>query len=58
MKCMATLKLPRWELSQPLGSMEGKEVRFGPAASAYWGSYYNGYFQWFGQRHARQFYAT
>jgi K+-transporting ATPase ATPase A chain len=22
---------------QPLGSMEGKEVRFGPAASAYWG---------------------
>lgn len=24
-------------LSQPLGSMEGKEVRFGPAASAYWG---------------------
>ena len=24
-------------ISQPLGSMEGKEVRFGPAASAYWG---------------------
>jgi potassium-transporting ATPase potassium-binding subunit len=24
-------------VSQPLGSMEGKEVRFGPAASAYWG---------------------
>ena len=23
-------------ISQPLGSMEGKEVRFGPAASAYW----------------------
>lgn len=24
-------------VTQPLGSMEGKEVRFGPAASAYWG---------------------
>jgi K+-transporting ATPase ATPase A chain len=24
-------------ISQQLGSMEGKEVRFGPAASAYWG---------------------
>ncbi len=24
-------------INQPLGSMEGKEVRFGPAASAYWG---------------------
>jgi potassium-transporting ATPase potassium-binding subunit len=24
-------------ISQPMGSMEGKEVRFGPAASAYWG---------------------
>lgn len=24
-------------ISQPTGSMEGKEVRFGPAASAYWG---------------------
>lgn len=24
-------------ISQPLGSMEGKEVRFGSAASAYWG---------------------
>ncbi|HWB25677.1 MAG TPA: potassium-transporting ATPase subunit KdpA [Chitinophagaceae bacterium] len=24
-------------ITQPLGSMEGKEVRFGPAASAYWG---------------------
>ena len=24
-------------VQQPLGSMEGKEVRFGPAASAYWG---------------------
>jgi K+-transporting ATPase ATPase A chain len=24
-------------VSQPLGNMEGKEVRFGPAASAYWG---------------------
>ncbi len=24
-------------ISQPNGSMEGKEVRFGPAASAYWG---------------------
>ncbi len=23
-------------ITQPLGSMEGKEVRFGPAASAYW----------------------
>ncbi|MEQ1675463.1 MAG: potassium-transporting ATPase subunit KdpA [Chitinophagaceae bacterium] len=24
-------------IAQPLGSMEGKEVRFGPGASAYWG---------------------
>jgi len=24
-------------IAQPLGSMEGKEVRFGPAASAFWG---------------------
>lgn len=24
-------------ISQPLGSMEGKEVRFGPASSAFWG---------------------
>ena len=24
-------------IAQPTGSMEGKEVRFGPAASAYWG---------------------
>lgn len=24
-------------INQPTGSMEGKEVRFGPAASAYWG---------------------
>ena len=24
-------------ITQHLGSMEGKEVRFGPAASAYWG---------------------
>ncbi len=24
-------------ISQPGGAMEGKEVRFGPAASAYWG---------------------
>jgi len=24
-------------ISQPTGSMEGKEVRFGPAASSYWG---------------------
>jgi K+-transporting ATPase ATPase A chain len=24
-------------IQQPLGNMEGKEVRFGPAASAYWG---------------------
>ncbi|HTB26168.1 MAG TPA: potassium-transporting ATPase subunit KdpA [Puia sp.] len=24
-------------INQPMGSMEGKEVRFGPAASAYWG---------------------
>ena len=33
---MATLRLQRWVLSAD-GSMEGKEVRFGPAASAYWG---------------------
>jgi potassium-transporting ATPase potassium-binding subunit len=29
--------IARMGISQPLGSMEGKEVRFGPAASAYWG---------------------
>ncbi len=29
--------ISRMGISQPLGSMEGKEVRFGPAASAYWG---------------------
>ncbi|MGZ3851826.1 MAG: potassium-transporting ATPase subunit KdpA [Flavisolibacter sp.] len=28
--------ITRMGISQPLGSMEGKEVRFGPAASAYW----------------------
>jgi potassium-transporting ATPase potassium-binding subunit len=28
--------IARMGISQPLGSMEGKEVRFGPAASAYW----------------------
>ncbi len=29
--------IARMGISQPLGSMEGKEIRFGPAASAYWG---------------------
>src|ERR1700761_8844466 len=29
--------IARLGISQPGGSMEGKEVRFGPAASAYWG---------------------
>lgn len=29
--------IARMGVQQPLGSMEGKEVRFGPAASAYWG---------------------
>lgn len=28
--------IARMGIDQPLGSMEGKEVRFGPAASAYW----------------------
>jgi potassium-transporting ATPase potassium-binding subunit len=28
--------IARMGIGQPLGSMEGKEVRFGPAASAYW----------------------
>lgn len=28
--------IARMGIAQPLGSMEGKEVRFGPAASAYW----------------------
>jgi K+-transporting ATPase ATPase A chain len=29
-------EIARMGIAQPLGSMEGKEVRFGPAASAYW----------------------
>ncbi|WP_379963584.1 potassium-transporting ATPase subunit KdpA [Epilithonimonas sp. UC225_85] len=28
--------ISKMEISQTMGSMEGKEVRFGPAASAYW----------------------
>lgn len=28
--------ISRMGIAQPLGNMEGKEVRFGPAASAYW----------------------
>ena len=31
------MKLQKWAFHNHLGSMEGKEVRFGPAASAYWG---------------------
>jgi K+-transporting ATPase ATPase A chain len=31
------LMIAKMGISQPLGSMEGKEVRFGSAASAYWG---------------------
>ena len=30
-------EITKMGITQPLGSMEGKEVRFGPAASAYWG---------------------
>ncbi len=30
-------EIAKMGISQPLGSMEGKEVRFGPAASATWG---------------------
>ena len=30
-------EIAKMGISQPLGSMEGKEVRFGSAASAYWG---------------------
>lgn len=30
-------EITKMGIAQPLGSMEGKEVRFGPAASAYWG---------------------
>jgi K+-transporting ATPase ATPase A chain len=30
-------EIAKMGISQPLGSMEGKEVRFGPAASALWG---------------------
>ena len=29
-------EIAKMGIAQPLGSMEGKEVRFGPAASAYW----------------------
>ena len=36
MKCMAIHEIAKMGITQPLGSMEGKEVRFGPAASAYW----------------------
>ena len=32
-------QIPQLGISQPLGSMEGKEVRFGPAASANWATY-------------------
>ncbi len=34
MKCMAIHEIAKMGITQPLGSMEGKEVRFGPAASA------------------------
>lgn len=30
-------EIEKMDISQPLGSMEGKEVRFGPASSAFWG---------------------
>lgn len=30
-------EIEKMDISQPLGSMEGKEVRFGPASSAMWG---------------------
>ncbi|MEO8211274.1 MAG: potassium-transporting ATPase subunit KdpA, partial [bacterium] len=30
-------EIEKMEINQPLGSMEGKEVRFGPASSAMWG---------------------
>ena len=30
-------KIAKLGISQPMGNMEGKEVRFGPAASALWG---------------------
>ncbi|MBS1550647.1 MAG: potassium-transporting ATPase subunit A [Bacteroidetes bacterium] len=30
-------EIEKMDISQPLGSMEGKEVRFGPASSALWG---------------------
>ena len=33
---METQPLPKWVLHRIMGSMEGKEVRFGSAASAYW----------------------
>ncbi len=33
---MAILQLPKWVLSRQQAAMEGKEVRFGAAASAYW----------------------
>ena len=31
------IEIAKMGIAQPLGSMEGKEVRFGSAASAYWG---------------------
>ena len=34
---MAIRPLAKWAYFKTYGSMEGKEVRFGPAASAYWG---------------------
>ena len=52
---MATLLLPKWVLHRIMGSMEGKEVRFGSAASAYWSNQYNCYEEWFGKCNARQY---
>ena len=40
-------------VSQPTGAMEGKEVRFGPMASAYWSIVTTDHFDRLGQLHAR-----
>ncbi len=43
---------------QHTGSMEGKEVEVWCCSVGLLGNYHNGNFQWIGECHARQFYAT
>ena len=54
MKQKAILLLIKLGVAQHLGSMEGKEIRFGSAATALWSVSHHFYFQWFGKWNARQ----